>query len=80
MSACPARSGENAQGAEFSFTEPYFLGYRLAAGFDFYWKETSATNYTSYDSQTVGGGIRFGLPITDENHPRAALQFFISAI
>ncbi|MEW6257973.1 MAG: outer membrane protein assembly factor BamA [Pseudomonadota bacterium] len=58
--------GENAQGAEFSFTEPYFLGYRLAAGFDFYWKETSATNYTSYDSQTVGGGIRFGLPITDE--------------
>ncbi len=58
--------GENAQGAEFSFTEPYFLGYRLAAGFDFYWKETSATNYTSYDSQTVGGGIRLGLPITDE--------------
>ncbi|MEW6124498.1 MAG: outer membrane protein assembly factor BamA [Pseudomonadota bacterium] len=58
--------GENAQGAEFSFTEPYFLGYRLAAGFDFYWKETSSTNYTSYDSQTIGGGIRLGLPITDE--------------
>ena len=58
--------GQYAQGAEFSFTEPYFLGYRLAAGFDLYWKETSATSYTSYDSQTVGGGIRFGLPITDE--------------
>ncbi|WP_245504749.1 outer membrane protein assembly factor BamA [Aquabacter spiritensis] len=58
--------GEYAQGAEFSFTEPYFLGYRLAAGFDLYWKETNATNYTSYDSNTVGAGIRFGLPITDE--------------
>ncbi|WP_341988413.1 outer membrane protein assembly factor BamA [Azorhizobium sp. AG788] len=58
--------GQYTQGAEFSFTEPYFLGYRLAAGFDLYWKETSANSYTAYDSQTVGGGIRFGLPITDE--------------
>lgn len=58
--------GQYAQGAEFSFTEPYFMGYRLAAGFDLYWKETSPTSYTSYGSQTVGGGIRFGLPITDE--------------
>ncbi|MDI4655916.1 outer membrane protein assembly factor BamA [Xanthobacter autotrophicus] len=58
--------GENAQGAEFSFTEPYFLGYRLAAGFDLYWKETSTTSYTPYGTTTVGGGLRFGLPITDE--------------
>ncbi len=58
--------GQNAQGAEFSFTEPYFLGYRLAAGFDLYWKETQATSYTSYATNTVGGGLRFGLPITDE--------------
>uniref|UniRef100_UPI00372D5F98 outer membrane protein assembly factor BamA n=1 Tax=Roseixanthobacter glucoisosaccharinicivorans TaxID=3119923 RepID=UPI00372D5F98 len=58
--------GQNAQGAEFSFTEPYFLGYRLSAGIDFYWKETSATSYTSYNTSTLGGGFRFGLPITDE--------------
>ncbi|MFG1479344.1 outer membrane protein assembly factor BamA [Xanthobacter sp. V4C-4] len=58
--------GQNAQGAEFSFTEPYFLGYRLAAGFDLYWKETQATSYTPYGSTMVGGGLRLGLPITDE--------------
>ncbi|RLP77155.1 outer membrane protein assembly factor BamA [Xanthobacter tagetidis] len=58
--------GQNAQGAEFSFTEPYFLGYRLAAGIDLYWKETQATSYTAYASNIVGGGLRFGLPITDE--------------
>ncbi len=58
--------GQYAQGAEFSFTEPYFMGYRLAAGFDLYWKETSPTSYTSYGSNTLGAGIRFGLPITDE--------------
>lgn len=58
--------GQYAKGAEFSFTEPYFLGYRLAAGFDLYWKDTSPTSYTSYGSETVGGGLRLGLPITDE--------------
>ena len=58
--------GQNASGAEFSFTEPYFLGYRLAAGFDVYWKETNTTSYTPYGTTTVGGGLRFGLPITDE--------------
>lgn len=58
--------GQNASGAEFSFTEPYFLGYRLAAGFDLYWKETNTTSYTPYGTTTVGGGLRFGLPITDE--------------
>ncbi|MFS8038022.1 outer membrane protein assembly factor BamA [Xanthobacter sp. AM11] len=58
--------GQNASGAEFSFTEPYFLGYRLAAGFDLYWKETQTTSYTPYGTNTVGGGLRFGLPITDE--------------
>nr|WP_244644650.1 outer membrane protein assembly factor BamA [Azorhizobium oxalatiphilum] len=58
--------GQYSQGAQFSFTEPYFMGYRLAAGLDLYWKETSSNSYTSYDSETIGGGIRFGLPITDE--------------
>ncbi|WP_394112321.1 outer membrane protein assembly factor BamA [Xanthobacter wiegelii] len=58
--------GQNAQGAEFSFTEPYFLGYRLAAGFDLYWKETQTTSYTPYGTTMIGGGLRFGLPITDE--------------
>ncbi len=58
--------GENAQGAEFSFTEPYFLGYRLAAGIDLYWKDTQATSYSNYATSTVGAGLRLGLPITDE--------------
>lgn len=58
--------GQNSQGAEFSFTEPYFLGYRLAAGVDLYWKETQPTSYTTYSTNMLGGGFRFGLPITDE--------------
>lgn len=58
--------GENVQGADFSFTEPYFLDYRLAAGFDLFWKETSATSYSPYDTETAGGSLRVAMPLTDE--------------
>lgn len=58
--------GENVQGVDFSFTEPYFLDYRVAAGFDLFWKETSATDYSPYDTETAGGTLRVALPLTDE--------------
>jgi outer membrane protein insertion porin family len=45
-----------------SFTEPYFLGRRISAGFDIY---RSTRTYDHYDSQLTGGTVRFGLPITD---------------
>ncbi len=46
-----------------SFTEPYFLGYRLSAGFDVF-RRTYRVN-DDYDVEQTGGSIRFGLPITD---------------
>ncbi|CAG1011221.1 MAG: outer membrane protein assembly factor BamA [Rhizobiaceae bacterium] len=54
--------GKNARDFQVSFTEPYFLGRRISAGFDVY---RSTRSYTNYDSQTIGGSIRFGLPITE---------------
>ena len=57
-----AGGGENAQDYQLSFTEPYFLGRRIAAGFDIY---SRTRQYNDYESQTVGGTIRFGLPITE---------------
>ncbi|PNG27852.1 outer membrane protein assembly factor BamA [Methylocella silvestris] len=58
--------GQYARGAEFSFTEPYFLGNRLAAGFDIYAKQSSVSSYSYYNNFVTGGTVRFGLPITDE--------------
>lgn len=58
--------GENVQGVDFNFTEPYFLDYRIAAGFDLFWKTTSETDYSPYDTETAGGTLRLGLPLTDE--------------
>lgn len=57
-----AGGGKNSRDYGFSFTEPYFLGRRIAAGFDIY---RQTRKYDHYDSDITGGTIRFGLPITD---------------
>ncbi|MGA0531559.1 outer membrane protein assembly factor BamA [Hansschlegelia sp. KR7-227] len=61
-----AQFGQNTSGFDFSFTEPYFLGQRVSAGFDAYVKQRDETDYSSYELDTYGGGIRFGFPITDD--------------
>ena len=58
--------GQRARGVEFNFTEPYFLGQRLAAGFDVYAKKSDVSQYSFYDNFITGGTLRLGLPITDE--------------
>ena len=58
--------GQRTRGVEFSFTEPYFMDYRLAAGFDLFGKQSKNSLYSVYDSSTVGGTIRLGVPVTDE--------------
>ncbi len=56
-----AGGGRNSRDYAFSFTEPYFLGQRISAGFDIY---RNTRDYDYYDSQLTGGTVRFGLPIT----------------
>ena len=57
-----AGGGQNARDFMFSFTEPYFLGSRIAAGFDIY---RQTRTFTNYESEMNGGTVRFGLPITE---------------
>lgn len=58
--------GENNTSYELSFTDPYFLGYRMSAGFDIFSRNTSSTTDRPYDNDAVGGGIKFGMPITSD--------------
>jgi outer membrane protein insertion porin family len=57
-----AGGGQNSRDYSFSFTEPYFLGRRIAAGFDVF---NRTRQYDEYESETIGATVRFGLPITD---------------
>jgi len=58
--------GQRARGAELSFTEPYFLDTRVAAGFDLFVKQQFRSDYNPVDTETVGGTLRAGLPLTDD--------------
>ena len=58
--------GQRTQGVDFSFTEPYFLGYRLAAGIDLFSKFSDQTKYARYENRVTGGQLRLGLPVTEE--------------
>lgn len=61
-----ATNGQRSKGFDFSFTEPYFMDRRIAAGFDIFHKQTDNSKYTRYEHWVTGGTIRFGVPITDE--------------
>jgi outer membrane protein insertion porin family len=55
---------DNARTYNLSFTEPYFLGYRLAAGFDVFRSQSSSEDYYDYTEQ--GFTLRVTAPITEE--------------
>lgn len=49
---------------DFSFTEPRFMGLKVSAGFDAYHRISDETSTSFYGSQSTGGQLRFGVPIT----------------
>jgi len=56
--------GQNeARNYTFSFTEPYFLGHRLSAGFDIFHQTYRMDD--DYGVKQTGATIRFGIPITN---------------
>jgi len=57
--------GADDQKYELSFTEPYFLGRRIAAGFDLSRLTTSASNSVRFDREANSAVIRFAAPLTD---------------
>jgi outer membrane protein insertion porin family len=51
---------ERKQEIDLSFTEPYFLNRRLAAGFDLFSTEHDYQDESSYDIAELGGSLRMG--------------------
>ncbi len=50
----------------FSFTEPYFLGRRLSAGFDLFYSDEDYQDESSYDTSSIGVRGRLGWNYTDD--------------
>ncbi len=53
----------------FSYTDPYFTVDGISQGFDIYSREIDGTrgNVGRFITKTLGGGIRFGVPVTERD-------------
>jgi outer membrane protein insertion porin family len=58
--------GQYTRGAQVSFVDPYFLGYRVALGLDLFYKQQNPTSYVSYQTQTLGFGTRLGFQLRED--------------
>ena len=56
-------AGERSE-VDFSFTEPYFLDRRLAAGFDIFRISEDLTDTSSFEQIQTGGALRAGYQLT----------------
>lgn len=65
--------GEDSRDYSLSFTEPYFLGYRLAAGFDLF--KNTDSSYDGFDIDNQGINLRIGAPITEEIYLTTAFKY-----
>ncbi len=50
-----------------SYTNPYYTDDGVSRGFDIYKRDVNATTLAvaSYKTSTIGGGVRFGVPVTE---------------
>ncbi|MBE7637569.1 outer membrane protein assembly factor BamA [Sneathiella sp. P13V-1] len=58
--------GAENQQIDLGFTEPYFMGKDLRAGFDIFHTKQDNQDSGSYDSQKTGIQLRTGFPITED--------------
>lgn len=60
-----------------SYTNPYFTDDGISRGFDMYRRDSdsSDTAVSSYSSSTLGGGMRFGVPIGEDESISYGLAF-----
>jgi outer membrane protein insertion porin family len=58
--------GQRVRGFELSYAEPYFLNRRLLFAVDVFGRQTLSSSYISYDTRTVGGALRFGIPLRED--------------
>jgi outer membrane protein insertion porin family len=65
-----------------TYTNPYYTDDGISRGFDIYKRKTntSSTYTTQYNSDTYGGGVRFGVPLNDDESFQFGLSAEVSSI
>ena len=68
--ATQLNTGKIHQNISVSYTNPYYTDDGISRGFDFFKRNSDATSTTvsQYTSSTLGGGVRFGVPINEDEN------------
>jgi outer membrane protein insertion porin family len=61
-----ATYGEYIRSVELGYAEPYFLDTRSSMGIDLFAKQTLASSYLSYGTESLGGTLKWGLPLRED--------------
>ncbi len=73
-----AQVGGRRQQYDLGFTEPYFLGRELEAGFDLFKTTQSFQNNSVFDRETTGGSLRLGYNLSE--HLKHQLNYTLQEI
>jgi outer membrane protein insertion porin family len=60
------RLGQYSKGIELAVTEPYVMGSRVSAGVNLFAKQAVSNSYQSFGSETYGGTLTLGTPLTEQ--------------
>ena len=64
------------QQVDFSFTDPYFLGMPMSAGFDVFATKTDNQAASSYTSEQIGGALRVGFNL--DEYSTVGLKYYLA--
>ena len=64
------------QQIDFSYTDPYFLGMPMSAGFDVFATKTDNQSASSYTSQQAGGALRVGFNL--DEYSTVGLKYYLA--
>ncbi len=65
---------------DFSFTEPFFLGREIRAGFDIFRVSQDLQDFSSFETDTTGFGLRGGYKITEDLRQDWRYTFKVSKV
>jgi len=75
-----ATYGQYVRAAELNFIEPYFLDQRIGAGLDLFAKQTLPNTYFSYGTESIGGTLKFGIPLREDFSVQVRYSLYTQSI
>ncbi len=72
--------GSQTQNYNASFTDPYFMGRNVSASVNLFKSQSDPFSALTYRQKSQGGGVNFGIPLSDHIHYHIGYQYSTTTI